>query len=556
MAPGQAPGIPYAFEEFRTYPEREVGNCTEPGGGMSLVGAIRSEPMILSNKVEVKTSCMKLFRAKRQSESGSVLVTTMVITFVIGLTLASFLVLTQHQTFANARSQSWNHTMAVTECGVEDALQMINKYCYDSAKLLDWAADISAGGSGADYWAYVGNNTYKSVRSVGQPVQAVYEVWVTNSRPNAPTIRADGTFFYDYQYDHSPMDYYQTEGTTPITVASVGTTAGRFSTAQLKRSIVVHTQRDALWALAMLADREIDLNGNVVTTDSFNSADPSMSDWSWTAYATYGLFDPTKRNDRGDVATNLKLIDSLNTGNAKIRGHASTGPGGTVAIGPNGAVGSEDWLDSGSTGVEPGYSSDDMNVRLTEVGLPLTTWFALPTEGKGGTNINGVTYKHVILTGGDYQASTLQGSLYVGPGVDARVYLTDSVSLLGLSEIRIDPAAVRLTIYMAGSKFTLGGGGLVNETARAESFLYFGLPSNTELNLLGNGDFTGAIYAPQADFTLGGGGKTVYDFVGASVTRTVTMNGSYHFHYDEDLANIGPSRGFIPTSWAEISKQL
>jgi hypothetical protein len=498
---------------------------------------------------------MKLFRAKSKSESGSVLATTMVITFVIGTTLASFLLLTQHQTFANARSQSWNHTMAVSECGVEDALQMINKYCYDSTKLLDWAADISAGGSQADYWAYVGNNTYKCVRAIGKPVQAVYQVWVTNSRPNSPTIRAEGTFIYNYEYDHSPVDYYEYEG-TPISMASVGTTASGFTTTQLKRTIVVHTQRDALWALAMLADREIDLNGNVVTTDSFNSADPSMSDFSWAGFATYGLFDPNKRNDRGDIATNLKLIDSLNTGNAKIRGHASTGPGGTVAIGPNGAVGSEDWVSSGNSGIQPGYSSDDMNVRLTEVGLPVTTWFALPTEAKGGTNINGVSYKHVILSDGDYQAATLQGSMYVGPGVNARVYLSDDVSLLGQSEIRIDPAAERLTIYMGGSQFTLGGNGVINETARAESFLYFGLASNTDLKFVGNGDFTGAIYAPQADFTLGGGGKTIYDFIGASVTRTVTMNGSYHFHYDEDLANIGPSRGFIPTSWAELTPKL
>jgi hypothetical protein len=75
---------------------------------------------------------MKLQITNSKSESGSVLATTMVITFVIGATLVSFLLLTQHQTFANARSQSWNHTMAVTESGVEDALQMINRYSHDT----------------------------------------------------------------------------------------------------------------------------------------------------------------------------------------------------------------------------------------------------------------------------------------------------------------------------------------------------------------------------------------------------------------------------------------
>ena len=49
---------------------------------------------------------MKLIRTHSNSESGGVLPTTMVITFVIGATLMSFLALTQHQTFSNARSQS------------------------------------------------------------------------------------------------------------------------------------------------------------------------------------------------------------------------------------------------------------------------------------------------------------------------------------------------------------------------------------------------------------------------------------------------------------------
>ena len=49
---------------------------------------------------------MKFRSISKQSESGSVLATTMVITFVIGATLASFLLLTQHQTLSNARSQS------------------------------------------------------------------------------------------------------------------------------------------------------------------------------------------------------------------------------------------------------------------------------------------------------------------------------------------------------------------------------------------------------------------------------------------------------------------
>jgi hypothetical protein len=106
-------------------------------------------------------------------------------------------------------------------------------------------------------------------------------------------------------------------------------------------------------------------------------------------------------------------------------------------------------------------------------------------------------------------------------------------------------------MYMAGSQFKVAGNGIANDTGNAGSFLYFGLPTNTAIDFGGNAGFTGAIYAPQADFSLGGGGSDEIDFIGASVTKSVKMNGHFNFHYDENLANIGPGRGFIPTSWAE-----
>ena len=71
--------------------------------------------------------------------------------------------------------------MRGTEAGVEDALQMLNKYGGDSTKLLDWASDIQAGGSRADYWVYLGANKYKCVRTIGYPVRARYDVYVDNN---------------------------------------------------------------------------------------------------------------------------------------------------------------------------------------------------------------------------------------------------------------------------------------------------------------------------------------------------------------------------------------
>jgi hypothetical protein len=95
---------------------------------------------------------------------------------------------------------------------------------------------------------------------------------------------------------------------------------------------------------------------------------------------------------------------------------------------------------------------------------------------------------------------------------------------------------------MKGSTFNVAGNGIVNDNGNPSSFYYFGLPGNTNIQLAGNGGFVGTIYAPQADLALGGGGNSIYDFIGASVTKSVKMNGHFNFHFAEHLKRIGPFR--------------
>jgi hypothetical protein len=58
----------------------------------------------------------------------------------------------------------------------------------------------------------------------------------------------------------------------------------------------------------------------------------------------------------------------------------------------------------------------------------------------------------------------------------------------------------------------------------------------------GNGGLVGSFYAPQANFSLGGGASDTWDIIGAVVTKSVTLNGHFSFHFDENLARIGPWR--------------
>lgn len=115
----------------------------------------------------------------------------------------------------------------------------------------------------------------------------------------------------------------------------------------------------------------------------------------------------------------------------------------------------------------------------------------------------------------------------------------------------IDSSAT-LKLYGAGASTSIGGNGVANESGIAENFQYYGLSSNTSVSFSGNAAYAGTIYAPDADLSMGGGGNNTYDFVGASISKTVSMNGHFNFHYDEALRNMNSGGGFTIASWNEI----
>jgi hypothetical protein len=60
------------------------------------------------------------------------------------------------------------------------------------------------------------------------------------------------------------------------------------------------------------------------------------------------------------------------------------------------------------------------------------------------------------------------------------------------------------------------------------------------------------VYAPEAAFSCGGGGSTDFDYQGACVVYSASMNGHFNFHFDENLSRLGPPTGFSIISWREL----
>ncbi len=430
---------------------------------------------------------MKIIPSK---SAGSALTITLVTVGIIGVTLMSYLNMIRGQNLTTMRSQQWNSAIPVAEAGIEEALTHLN---FDGTNY------------GASGWSLV-DGVYTKERMLDSNR---FVVSITPS--NRPVIIAKA-------YVQIPL---------------------RTNYIDPPRTIRVTATNDALFAKGMVAKGQIDLSGNNIQTDSFDSSDPN--------YSNGGRYDSSKAKDSGDVATNSGLTNSFNVGNADIYGHASTGPGGSISIGSNGSVGSRAWHNTHSSGIQAGWTSDDMNVAFPDVKAPFSGGAFTPVAGNIGTD-----HYEFIIPAGNSQLDTisLSGQQKIIVTGDAVLYVTGNISMTGQGQIIIAPGA-SLKLYVAGASTSFGGNGIAN-SGTAMNFQYYGLPTNTSISLSGNASFTGAIYAPQADFTLGGGGNNDYDFVGASVTGTVRMNGHYNFHYDENLGKIGPRRGYTVTSWNEI----
>ena len=468
---------------------------------------------------------MKFTYPNRKKQAGSVLLVAMLVSLILGVTLASYLIMASSQNTSVMRSQVWNSAIPVAEAGIEDGLQLINKYAGDFEKLTNWSST-----AGSDNWSVIGANTFYVRRYYSD---CYYDVYVTNT-PLMPSIRSVGYTLWRNPYGVT---------TAPV-LATAGTTFDYGQTdTYLARRVDIKTLIDSLFAVAMAAKHTIDFNGKNVASDSFDSNDPNFSLASPYGFGLYPMGQLAKTKGNGDVVTDDTIVNSMNVGNARIKGQVKTGPNGTIAIGPGGSVGDRAWVEGKNPGIQTGHSADDMNVRFEDATLPKDFSGMQPTAANMNVKIDGTTYDYAFLSPGDYVVPSFS-KVYVGTNANlVRLNVTGSVNLTGNSdEIRIAPVGARLKLYMSGSTFAMKGNGVVNESGLASNFYYFGLPSNTSLSLGGNGNFVGAIYAPNADFALGGGGNNVYDFIGASVTKTVRMNGHFNFHYDENLKRIGPMR--------------
>ena len=364
---------------------------------------------------------------------GSILMMTLFSAMLIGVVLAGYLTLVQHQETTVSRSQGWNAALTLAEAGVEEALAQMN------------SGDLSANG-----W--------------GPPSGGSFNL----------QSRALAGGRYDVRYD--------TNTSSSPTIVSIGYVNLPASSATVSRQVKVSTKAVPLINVAVAAKYGITLSsGSGVTVDSFNSANNTHSD--------FGRYPPASQSwkllTNGDVGS---VYGPVSLGTPNIKGDLYLGPAATNSVvanqvsgriyndfnvdypdvvAPAGAPGGSGWfLDNADPHIFSGSSytcviNDSHKIIVrggSKVTLYVTTANFSPSEIQIQTNLAGASGSLTI-----YQVSG--SASFMGNGalaVDSR--RADSFSYFGL------PGVTSVTyngngnpffgvIYAPSANLTLNGGG-------------------------------------------------------------------------------------------------
>ena len=468
---------------------------------------------------------MKTHSSRLYSQRGSLLIVSMIMCAVIGISIASYIKLGQTSQTISNRALYNNGAMNLTENGMEEAMYAINQMVADPTYTWpSWTNDGTTSSSSA--WRKWTGYTFD------QNATGIVRVYV-----------------YNY-----------TGVVAPRIVARSTVTLGGATSAPIEKWIEVSLRKTSKFANGLVAKNTITFNGNGATVDSWNS-DPDNNPV--TPAADYTPFPGGTARDNGSVGSISVAVGTIGVNNADIFGYAATG-GSAVTVGSQGKVGP---FGTANGDIAPGHTSTDFSASFDPVTVPTATYRAiapinspttLPVVGDTGTTVDGVTTYYYTAN----QINLNNDALTILPGTNVVLELTNTsngVDVSGGSGAINIGVGGKLQIYTSGSISVAGSGvmngGSTDLTANQPiNFQIWGTKTtlSQSISVSGNGVFSGIIYAPFGSVSMNGGGNSG-NVSGSIVANDITMNGSCKFHYDESLANFGAGNPYRVTAWRELT---
>ncbi|HAV14344.1 MAG TPA: hypothetical protein DCX06_12755 [Opitutae bacterium] len=468
---------------------------------------------------------------------------------MIGAFAVTFLKLASNEYKAAVRSTLYSSTLNLAESGVEICIQQLSD------------GTISGASTGV-----VSVSNYLVDEAYSGDIKAI----VLNPSSSTPTIYAEGVIS-----GHPGGDV--------VKQVRVDIKAGFFP-----------------FESGFAAVNGIVFNGNNVTLDSYNSN-----------YGAYNEYNPvTVPDDYGVANANINRSDNIvassdnintavgaviNIGNGDITGNANVSEGNTINVGAQGSI--TDIYGNGQTTRDDFYAdfpivdtTNSVDVSLgaitngtiiigeTDPSLPAKVVSIDSIRLTGNTdalyivgNVEIQMSGDLSLSGGIFLMDDNTGyavpvgdlgrrDTYAGGSITADMFnALSATERAALTSWNGDSAA---TIYTADD-VTIAGNGVSNPSGLPENFKVFGTAADSysgddevasqTIKISGNGELYSAVYAPNADVEVKGGGRAG-EVMGGVVGFTATMTGNGNFHYDEALASIQLGGGnYTITSWLEMT---
>jgi hypothetical protein len=477
---------------------------------------------------------------RRSNESGSLLVWTVLTIGILCLIAVETLRLVTVKYQNALQTSSWQEALLAAESGVDLAIVELRKSLYPAPNSA-WSGWTNMPGSAVTGYALttIPNAGLDGVpmtieTNVDAPAQLIDPVnsWQYYRIRTVGTIPIIGPA----RVSDNPQDTKLRRLSLRWERFTNGVLTAHLLTApQVSRRIEAIVRPVSAFDQAIMSVGVVDLTNQNIVVDSYDSSDPTKS--------TNGLYDPTKRQQNGDVATDGQLIDA---GNAQIYGDVATNAG-TVSGAAN------------ITGVE----RTDFYQEPIPVGAPLWTLFnASPISVTGTTTLaasstKGSAASRYVLTGISVSGNktlTLAGDPS-GSQTYIEIYVTGDISVNGTGQIVIQPG-VTATIYFVGN-VDITGNGVLNSNNQPGDLMLYGIQPPTSLsehvNIGGNSQITASVYAPGHDVTVNGSGTSGHVY-GSIVGKSVTMTGVSNLHYDERLGSIGLVNNYKIVSWFEDNR--
>lgn len=479
-------------------------------------------------------------RRHRSSERGSVLVWTIFVIAILSLLGTELLRAVSSRAQTGFQAATWQESLVAAESGIDLAVMELRKSLFPPPNHA-WENWNNAPGNGVNSY---GITTVPNAGLAGTPMTT--EVIV--DAPAQLIDPANGWQYYRVRtlgtvpLTGPPRTGYnkQDNRLRKLTLQVQRFTDGLFApppsvTPHASRRIEAIVRPVSSFNEAIMSVGTLDLTNQNIVVDSYDSRDPAKS--------TNGIYDVTKRQQNGDIATDGDILDASG---AHIYGDVATNSGTATGIG-------------NITGIE----RTDFYQEPIPIGAPV--WLSInpsPSMVTGsstlaanviqGTANSRYLLSSIAISGG--QTLTLAGNPDGSPTY-IEIYVTGDISVSGTSQITVQPG-VSAKIYFAGN-VDIAGNGMVNTNNQPGDLLLYGIQPATgttpHVALGGNGQITAAVYAPDCTVTVNGGGNSGHVF-GSIVGKSVTMTGVTNLHYDESLGSAGLINDYKIVSWFEDTR--